>query len=129
MEERRRSERKARSAGGSTEGGKPKAEDVGEASRVTHDVKGKGKGVESTEAEADDPSGETEANDTGVGTEVTRGERDYQPLGPLVVLACRHAYHQMCLDALQAQQDSNGEGRRRPDEYSREREYRCPIDG
>ncbi|KAI5467315.1 Golgi CORVET complex core vacuolar protein 8-domain-containing protein [Mariannaea sp. PMI_226] len=43
-----------------------------------------------------------------------------QPLGPLVVLACRHIYHQSCLDALQERQE-NGAGR--------ERDYRCPIDG
>ncbi|KAF7562984.1 hypothetical protein G7046_g1155 [Stylonectria norvegica] len=44
-----------------------------------------------------------------------------QVLGPLVVLACRHIYHQSCLDALQERQE-DGEG-------GREREYRCPIDG
>ncbi|GAO15468.1 hypothetical protein UVI_02057100 [Ustilaginoidea virens] len=43
------------------------------------------------------------------------------PLGPLVVLACRHIYHQSCLDALQ---DQHGNGA-----VAREREYRCPIDG
>ncbi|KAI1862847.1 uncharacterized protein JN550_009994 [Neoarthrinium moseri] len=49
-----------------------------------------------------------------------------QPLGPLVVLACRHIYHQSCLDQLQAQK---GESHRSVDDYGREREYRCPIDG
>lgn len=47
---------------------------------------------------------------------------------PLVVLACRHIYHQACLEALQPQEDVVG-GRRHVDDYSREREYRCPIDG
>jgi hypothetical protein len=41
------------------------------------------------------------------------------PIGPLVVLACRHIYHQSCLDALQEKQGGP----------PREREYRCPIDG
>ncbi|EGX91280.1 golgi complex component [Cordyceps militaris CM01] len=44
------------------------------------------------------------------------------PLGPLVVLACRHVYHQSCLDAVQDKQE-NGTG------PARDREYRCPIDG
>lgn len=42
-----------------------------------------------------------------------------KPLGPLVVLACRHIYHQSCLDALQEKE--NG--------VARERDYKCPIDG
>ncbi|OAA46885.1 golgi complex component [Metarhizium rileyi] len=42
-------------------------------------------------------------------------------LGRLVVLACRHIYHQSCLDSLQERQE-NGVG-------GREREYKCPIDG
>ncbi|XWW99649.1 hypothetical protein V2A60_007660 [Cordyceps javanica] len=44
------------------------------------------------------------------------------PLGPLVVLACRHIYHQSCLDVVQDKQE-NGTG------PARDREYRCPIDG
>ncbi|KIE01243.1 golgi complex component, partial [Metarhizium majus ARSEF 297] len=43
------------------------------------------------------------------------------PLGRLVVLACRHIYHQSCLESLQEKQE-NGVG-------GREREYKCPIDG
>ncbi|KAM4058467.1 golgi CORVET complex core vacuolar protein 8 domain-containing protein [Hirsutella rhossiliensis] len=43
------------------------------------------------------------------------------PLGPLVVLACRHMYHQSCLEALQERQENGEPGR--------EREYRCPVDG
>ncbi|QPG96023.1 hypothetical protein C2857_002909 [Epichloe festucae Fl1] len=42
-------------------------------------------------------------------------------LGPLVVLACRHIYHQSCLDALQEKQENGVIGR--------EREHKCPIDG
>lgn len=48
------------------------------------------------------------------------GTKD-KPMGPLVVLACRHVYHQSCLDELQERQENGVVGR--------EREYRCPIDG
>lgn len=47
---------------------------------------------------------------------------------PIVLLACRHIYHQRCLDALQARDELTG-ARKHVDEYGREREYRCPIDG
>jgi vacuolar protein sorting-associated protein 8 len=43
------------------------------------------------------------------------------PLGPLVVLACRHVYHQSCLDSLQDKQDAGRAGR--------EGGYQCPVDG
>ncbi|KAG6011205.1 hypothetical protein E4U54_008213 [Claviceps lovelessii] len=45
------------------------------------------------------------------------------PLGPLVVLACRHVYHQSCLDSLQEKQEDNN------NVTGRDREYKCPIDG
>jgi hypothetical protein len=45
--------------------------------------------------------------------------RAQQDLGPLIVLACRHIYHQTCLEAMQTE-DAHG---------SDEREFRCPIDG
>ncbi len=52
-------------------------------------------------------------------------ERDKnQVLGPLVVLACRHIYHQNCLDRLLAK-----EGRSTTNRMGHERKYRCPIDG
>lgn len=44
--------------------------------------------------------------------------REQPKLGPLVLLACRHIYHQSCLEALLAK-----------DGYGKEKEYRCPIDG
>lgn len=47
---------------------------------------------------------------------------------PLVVLACRHIYHQSCLEALQSHDQADGAGRH-VDDYGRETEYRCPIDG
>ena len=49
------------------------------------------------------------------------------PLGPLVVLACRHIYHQSCLDAVQEKQESGVSGSERHRE--RDRDYKCPIDG
>ncbi|KAK3393574.1 Golgi CORVET complex core vacuolar protein 8-domain-containing protein [Podospora didyma] len=53
-------------------------------------------------------------------------KRDQTPLGPLVVLACRHIYHQSCLDAIQAKGGPVGDAGGR---YGKDREYRCPIDG
>ena len=49
------------------------------------------------------------------------------PLGPIVVFACRHIYHQSCLEAVQDKQE-NGvqDGHRHRD---RDREYKCPVDG
>ena len=40
-------------------------------------------------------------------------------LGPLVVLACRHIYHEACLQPLMGEESGTGD----------RREYRCPIDG
>ncbi|EFX05861.1 golgi complex component [Grosmannia clavigera kw1407] len=45
-----------------------------------------------------------------------QADQNTQPLGPLVLFACRHIYHQACLDALQPTAQTG------PD-------YRCPIDG
>ena len=45
-------------------------------------------------------------------------------LGPLVVLACRHIYHQSCLEELQMKEAIQKGGR-----HGKEAEYRCPIDG
>lgn len=58
-------------------------------------------------------------------------EQHRQNPQPLIVLACRHIYHQSCLEALQPREDMAmmGGGRRHVDDYGREREYRCPIDG
>ncbi|KAH6657810.1 Golgi CORVET complex core vacuolar protein 8-domain-containing protein [Truncatella angustata] len=59
--------------------------------------------------------------------ENTNGNSRDQLLGPLVVLACRHVYHQNCLDLLQARK---ADTYRTVDDFGRElREYRCPIDG
>ncbi|KIH91887.1 golgi family complex component [Sporothrix brasiliensis 5110] len=67
-------------------------------------------------------------------------------LGPLVLFACRHIYHQRCLDALEAARaasetdgssngaaagGSNGNGmvHKRRQHGERDRDYVCPIDG
>ncbi|OAA55008.1 golgi complex component [Niveomyces insectorum RCEF 264] len=53
------------------------------------------------------------------------------PLGPLVLFACRHIYHQACLDALEAARAAETPGSLRPLPHhgARERDYVCPIDG
>lgn len=57
-----------------------------------------------------------EDEDSGFDGDVEAGG---QELGPLVVLACRHIYHQSCLEAVQGDGAGvNGGGG-----------YRCPIDG
>lgn len=98
----------------------------------THSGKGKGKSTEPPVQEA--PSLDTTVQGGaghGEGGPSVNGSaagvRKNQPLGPLVVLACRHIYHQTCLDALQGK-DGN-EQQRTVDDFGREREYRCPIDG
>lgn len=48
-------------------------------------------------------------------------------LGPLVVLACRHIYHQSCLEELQTKEGLNRSAGRHI--HGKEAEYRCPIDG
>ncbi len=53
------------------------------------------------------------------------------PLEALVIFACRHVYHQSCLEALQLQTANElAKGRRSyGHESGREKEYICPIDG
>lgn len=71
-------------------------------------------------AEAAVGTEENEAGDlagTGLGAVALKGV----DLGPLLVLACRHIYHQRCLEAVQLQADTGD-----PDDV---REFRCPIDG
>jgi hypothetical protein len=46
-------------------------------------------------------------------------------LGPLVAFACRHIYHQSCLEELQAEKGANSSMR----SQVKDAEYRCPIDG
>jgi hypothetical protein len=100
----RREERRALLSGEDGTRGKQRA------SKSTEDngaaVSGKGKGKDSDTAAVDE-----EVREGAI------GEKDLD-LGPLVVLACRHIYHQKCLEAVQVGNASN-DGR----------EFRCPIDG
>lgn len=94
---KRRKEKSAELAGGHMERGKGRAHtrNVSKTS-IVEMGRGKGKDVE------------------GGGSEVSVGD-----LGPLVVLACRHIYHQSCLEAVQVDEERERDGR----------EFRCPIDG
>lgn len=129
IEERKKEERKrARAAiGAPAERGKGKAETPREL--LPSQNEGKGKGVDANAGgSGTDQAGGGEAGAEGNPGGGGNGEfkRRDAPLGPLVVLACRHIYHQSCLDLLQAQK---GGALRTVDDYGREREYRCPIDG
>ncbi|KAH8899208.1 hypothetical protein GQ53DRAFT_816382 [Thozetella sp. PMI_491] len=126
-EERRREERKAlRNLGSSVPdaGGKGKGNEA-TSPRPEDDCGGSGKG------KARNADGGEEHSGTGVETDgqtenlVVPAHLHPRPTeqGAVIVLACRHVYHQSCLDALQAR-----EGRRAVDGYGRET-YRCPIDG
>jgi vacuolar protein sorting-associated protein 8 len=63
----------------------------------------------------------TEAEDgSSTGAQLELGAQ--KELEPLVVLACRHIYHQSCLEDIQAGNEVAGD-------VSDGREFRCPIDG
>ena len=90
--------------------------------------KGKGKGKDLSprlrqgdeEGEGGGGRGEEGKRDPREGEGAVSGTKKDQPpvLGPLVLLACRHIYHQSCLETLLAK-----------DGLGKETEYRCPIDG
>ncbi|KAK3396340.1 Golgi CORVET complex core vacuolar protein 8-domain-containing protein [Sordaria brevicollis] len=88
-------------------------------------AKGKGKGKEvSPRVEQHD---EIQQTNSSAGHEDMPGQtmKREQKLSPLVVLACRHVYHQACLDALEMKNGgavSNGDG------FGAKRQYMCPID-
>jgi len=102
----RRKERATELAGGAVERGKGRAHvrNVSKSS-MAEAVKGKG----------------NVSGPEGADAEQANGQKA-QELGPLVVLACRHIYHQACLEEMQ---DANEEER----ELQVGREFRCPIDG
>lgn len=112
LELKRRQEQRTELTGGHTERGKGRAHarNVSRTS-VTEIAKRKGMGNEST-AGAEDGSAE----------EGQLEPRMQQELEPLVVLACRHIYHQSCLEAIQVDKEV-------PGDLSDGREFRCPIDG
>ncbi|KAK6820563.1 vacuolar protein sorting-associated protein 9a [Apiospora arundinis] len=130
IEDRRREERKADKAGNGAAAsrGKGRAESSPEGARKD---KGKGshpEGGGSGEEQSKASGGEEEsAENPGIDGQQRQSNGQQQPLGALVVLACRHIYHQSCLDSLQAKQGDHQV--RSVDDYGRESEYRCPIDG
>ncbi|KAJ3563225.1 hypothetical protein NPX13_g8276 [Xylaria arbuscula] len=132
VETARRKERKAIVAAShsSMTRGKGKAESPPQ--QETYSGKGKGKSVD-TAAQPDlreesTTQDEVSSGDRGTGLNGNAvNSKKNEPLGPLVVLSCRHIYHQRCLDALQAQ--NKDKQRRTVDDFGREQEYICPIDG
>ncbi|WQF87206.1 Putative vacuolar protein sorting-associated protein Vps41/Vps8 [Colletotrichum destructivum] len=119
-DEEQKAERKSQIAAG----GKGKAGSSSDVSQTAGDSKGKGKAAPVASeplAEGDSTTAENGAGDPDVAVAKPRE----QPLGPLVVLACRHIYHQSCLDAYQARPDVERKSR----VETHAREYRCPIDG
>ena len=110
---KRRKERRAQMAGGQVERGKGRAHqrNISKTS-IIEPPKSKGKGA------AGDPNIDAEDEDGVQGEE--SGRKGPVELEPLVVLACRHVYHQSCLEAMQPTDESAS-----PDG----REFRCPIDG
>ncbi|RBQ92381.1 hypothetical protein VDGD_01007 [Verticillium dahliae] len=98
-----------------------------------HEARGKGKiGLGNGAELAQDAAGnksEDGSHDGDDAAGLAVNSMREQPLGPLVVLACRHIYHQACLDALQSQEEESGKKDRTSLEASHSREYRCPVDG
>lgn len=106
----RRKERQAELAGGNVERGKERELRRLSKAGIMPEGKSKSKGKGAERAR------ERERN------LVVDGSGRQQDLGPLVVLACRHVYHQSCLEAMQVEDPELGvllDGR----------EFRCPIDG
>lgn len=111
MDTKRKKERMTELAGGQVERGKGRAHTRNTSkSSITDIAKGKGKG------KGDEQSGDVEDDEQAV---VTPEVEVQQELGPLIVLACRHIYHQSCLEAVQVEDVTSHD----------EREFRCPIDG
>ncbi|KAI1827227.1 Golgi CORVET complex core vacuolar protein 8-domain-containing protein [Xylaria intraflava] len=134
IETARRAEKKSAAAAAaaaasdlSSARGKDRAGTIQQADMSSGKGKGKNAEVISQQGSAGDAAvqgdaSHEESSPEGSGNAVSA--RNSQPLGPLVVLACRHIYHQTCLDALQGQ---SGERHRTVDEFGRESGYRCPI--
>ncbi|KAI9744541.1 MAG: Vacuolar protein sorting-associated protein 8 [Claussenomyces sp. TS43310] len=118
LERSKREERRAALVGDDVTRGKAKAkaqvDSTDDSASGSEDARGKGKGngVSST-ADTDDDEEE--------GHGFKPAANGDEP-GALIVLACRHIYHQTCLEAVQVE-DISG------DVVHDGREYRCPIDG
>ncbi|KAH7391367.1 vacuolar assembly/sorting protein-like protein VPS8 [Cadophora sp. MPI-SDFR-AT-0126] len=105
MDLKRRKERRSEQAGAEVERGKGRAHtrNTSKAS-VTDIIKGRGKGAGNGEEEE--------------GQQINEAVAKIQPdLGPLVVLACRHIYHQSCLENMQADDVVRSDWR----------EFSCPL--
>jgi hypothetical protein len=133
IENARRAE-KSIAAAAATESSSSRGKGKAETPQEPEAPSGKGKGKSTEPGSQQDPSSDAASPDEDINEESRADKngnaantRNNQPLGPLVVLACRHIYHQSCLDALQEQRE--GEKHRTVDEFGREKEYRCPIDG
>ncbi|KAI1649943.1 Golgi CORVET complex core vacuolar protein 8-domain-containing protein [Daldinia loculata] len=131
IENKKREEKKAALLSRSIARGKGKADFPQEAE--SYNGKGKGKSTERSDGPSSidrhTANGEQDIHGSALESNGDAyGRRKDQPLGPLVVLACRHIYHKACLDALQAKRTANGD-HREVDEFGRETDYRCPIDG
>ncbi|KAH8597645.1 Golgi CORVET complex core vacuolar protein 8-domain-containing protein [Bisporella sp. PMI_857] len=109
-EVKRRKERNLELAGGATERGKGRAHIRNVSKNSISDFSSKGKGNGSAHV--------------GDGQEQVDGQDNtrVRDLGPLVILACRHIYHQACLEEMQAENGSS-------QDLQDGREFRCPIDG
>lgn len=118
IETAKRTQMRAVTAGGEPERGKGKAgaERNGKAVDFEHgNAKGKSAGRAGITPAAETDEDEDQAR------RLSRQNND-QDLGPLVVLACRHIYHQSCLEAVQLEDTST-------DAHHDGREFKCPIDG
>jgi hypothetical protein len=110
---KQRKERRAALAGGQVERGKGKAH-TRNISKTSIIEVAKGKRIDPSVGENEDmEDGDQQGNEPD-------DSKVQQDLGPLVVLACRHIYHQSCLEDMQLDEDSVN---------SDSREFRCPIDG
>lgn len=113
LEVKRREERRAEQSGGYAGRGKGRAHSrnvskasIAEAARYKASINDSTAGVE---------------GGPGPGPESQLGLRTQKELEPLVVLSCRHIYHQSCLEAIQAENEV-------PGGMSDGKEFRCPID-
>ncbi|KAL3422188.1 vacuolar assembly sorting protein vps8 [Phlyctema vagabunda] len=125
LEDKRRKERRSEASGEAPERGKGLA-----LARTRADSKplapreGKGKGL-TGDAAGDEGEDVEDDEDQAQGGAASSHQPSPPPeLGPLVVLACRHIYHQACLEAVQVDEDVVEAGL-----VHDGREFRCPIDG
>lgn len=113
LEAKRKKERRADLVGGSKERGKGRAHTRNESKSSIVETSSKGK-----DSSTDPRMGEDNQQTDPLGFP----KKEQPDLGPLVVLACRHIFHQTCLEDMQSEDAAAG---LLPDG----REFRCPIDG